>query len=137
MKRVAIPLLLVLALVAIAATGYWFKRPNDAQAVPCTDPLAGCSFIHRGASVTVNFSAPPSPLDAFELRVNAPDVEKISAEFQMNGMDMGFNRYDLRPAGKHAFTAKVTLPLCVSGRHDWTVYLEVDGTRYALPFSTE
>ena len=136
MKRVGAPLLLVVALVAIAVAGWWLKRPAEAVAVPCADLLAGCTFSHRGAMVNVRFSMQPAPLEAFELRVTAPVATRISAEFQMVGMDMGFNRYDLRPAGSGAFAARVTLPVCVSGLRDWTLTLDLDGSRYALPFST-
>lgn len=136
MKRVGMPLLLVLALIAIAAAGYWLKRPAEAVAVACIDPLTGCSFSHHGSTVQVGFSAQPAPLQAFELGVRAPGASRVSAEFQMNGMEMGFNRYDLRP-GDGIFASKVTLPVCVSGRRDWTLFLDIDGTHYALPFSTQ
>jgi hypothetical protein len=134
MRQVVAPLLLVIALVAIAVAGWWLKRPADAVAVNCPDPQAGCAFSHHGAPASVRLSMQPMPLEAFELTVTAPRVTKISAEFQMVGMDMGFNRYDLRPAGGGAFASSVTLPVCVSGRHDWVLYLNLDGTRYALPF---
>ncbi len=137
MKRVAVPLLLIGVLVAIAVAGYWLKRPAEALAVACVDPLAGCTFSHRGTPVKVIFLTPPTPLEAFDLSLSAPGASRISAEFQMNGMEMGFNRYDLRSSGNAVFSAKVTLPVCVSGRHDWTMYLDVDGTRYALPFRTQ
>lgn len=136
MKRVMLPLLLAVALVAIALAGYWLKRPADAMAVACADPLAGCSFSHRGAAASVRFSAQPTALEAFELNVRAAGASRISAEFQMVGMDMGFNRYDLRPTADGAWAAKVTLPVCVSGRRDWILYLDLDGLRYAIPFST-
>ena len=136
MKRVVLPLLLVVVLAAIAVAGYWLGRPAASQVVACADPLAGCSFSHGGATVTLRFSVRPKPLEAFDLRVSAPGAARISAEFQMNGMEMGFNRYDLRPAGNGMFASRVTLPVCVSGRRDWTLYLEIDGAHYALPFST-
>lgn len=135
MKRVWLPLTLVLALIAIAAAGWWLKRPAEAIAVACPDPLAGCVFTHAGHPARARFSTPPVPLEAFELEVTAPNARTISAEFQMVGMDMGFNRYDLRPKGS-AHSARVTLPVCVSGRHDWVLYLTLDGQRYALPFSS-
>jgi hypothetical protein len=134
--RVLTPLLVAVALAAIAATGYWLKRPAEAIPVPCADPLAGCAFSHRGASASAGFSISPVPLEPFELHVTAPGATKISAEFQMIGMDMGFNRYDLRPDGKGGFAARITLPVCVSGRRDWMLYVMIDGQRYALPFST-
>jgi hypothetical protein len=135
-KRAAGPLLLVVVLLAIAAAGYWLGRPAQAYRVACADPLAGCSFDHRGARVTVRFASRPTPLEAFTLSVRAPAATRVRAEFQMQGMEMGFNRYDLRPAGDGEFVASVTLPVCVSGRHDWTLYLDIDGSRYALPFSS-
>lgn len=136
MKRTALPLLLAVALLAIAAAGWWLKRPPAAVAVTCADPLAGCAFAHRGTAASVRFSAQPAPLQAFELSVQAPEAHRVSAELQMRGMDMGFNRYDLRPAGNGVFSAQVTLPVCVSGRRDWMLFLDIDGTRYELPFST-
>lgn len=134
--RVLAPLLLVAALVTIALAGYWLKRPAGAINVDCADPLSGCAFSHRGAPANVYFSEQPVPMEVFELRVGTPDAIRISAEFQMTGMDMGFNRYDLRTGEEGTFSSKVTLPVCVSGRRDWTLYLDIDGTRYALPFST-
>jgi hypothetical protein len=134
--RVLAPLLLVVALVAIAAAGYWLKRPAEAVPVRCADPIAGCGFDHRGTTVNVQFSARPGPLEPFGLSARAAGASRVRAEFQMVGMDMGFNRYDLRPTGDGAFAATVTLPVCVSGRRDWVLYLDVDGARYALPFST-
>ena len=136
MKRVALPLLVAVALVAIAAAGYWLKRPPAAVAIACADPLAGCTFTHRGAKASVRFSSQPAPMEAFGVQVMAPGAARISAEFQMVGMDMGFNRYDLRPAADGIFAARVTLPVCISGRRDWKLFLEVDGARYELPFST-
>jgi hypothetical protein len=134
--RVLAPLLMVVALVAIAAAGYWLKRPAEAIAVPCPDPLAGCGFSHRGSPASVRFSAQPLPLQAFGLHVATAGAHTVSAEFHMVGMDMGFNRYDLRPAGAGGFAARITLPVCVTGRHDWMLYLEVDSQRYAIPFTT-
>lgn len=137
MRRVILPLLLVVALVAIAVAGWWLRRTAEAVAVPCADLAAGCAFSHHGAPASIRFSMQPVPLEAFELRVTAQGAGKISAEFQMVGMDMGFNRYDLRPAGDGIFASTVTLPVCVSGRRDWILYLDLDSTRYALPFSTQ
>ncbi|HYG14046.1 MAG TPA: hypothetical protein VD885_07875, partial [Methylophilaceae bacterium] len=60
------------------------------------------------------------------------------ASFAMQGMEMGLNRYRLlrQPDGKWA--AEVTLPVCVQGRSDWLMELEViepDGAhRYQLAF---
>ncbi len=136
MKRLAVPLLLIVALLAIAVASWWLKQPATATTIACADALAGCRFEHRGAPASVRFSVPPVPLEPFEIRLTGTTVERASAEFQMVGMDMGFNRYDLRRAADGALTARVTLPVCVSGRRDWVLYLDLDGRRYALGFST-
>jgi hypothetical protein len=135
MKRTLIPLLVALGLLVIAAAGWWLKRMPESQTVTCANPIAGCAFSHAGQPATMRFSATPVPLEAFELTVDAPGARRVSAEFQMVGMDMGFNRYDLRPA-HGAFAARITLPICVSGRHDWIITLTLDGARYALPFES-
>ena len=136
MKRILAPMLLVVALLGLAVAGWWLKRPAEAVAVACADPLVGCSFSHRGMPAGVRFSTQPAPMEAFEVHVSAPGATRVSAEFQMVGMDMGFNRYDLRRTGAAGWFAQVTLPVCVSGGRDWVLYLELDGVRYALPFST-
>lgn len=137
MKRIWAPLLFAVALLAIAVAGYWLKRPAASVAVACADPLAGCTFSHRGMPVNVRFSRQPTPLEAFELRVATAGAGRVSAQFQMLGMDMGFNRYDLRPAVDGVFASTITLPVCVSGRRDWVLHLDLDGARYSLPFSTQ
>jgi hypothetical protein len=53
-------------------------------------------------------------------------------------MDMGLNRYQLITDGAGRWLAKVTLPVCSSGRGDWLAVVEVvtEGRRFAaqLPF---
>lgn len=134
--RVLAPLLLVLALIAIAVAGYRLKRPAAVEPVACADPVAGCNFSHHGTIVKVRFSAQPTPLEPFSLSVRTAGASRISAEFQMVGMDMGFNRYDLHPGPDATFASEVTLPVCVSGLRDWVLFLDVDGAHYALPFSS-
>ena len=138
MKRAQVwaPLLLAVVLLLIAVVGYWQKRPAEAIRLSCADPLAGCRFMHGDAPARLQFSVQPKALEAFSLSVRVPGARKISAEFQMVGMDMGFNRYDLRPRQADEFAATITLPVCVSGGHGWVLYLEIDDVRYAVPFST-
>jgi hypothetical protein len=136
-SRVLLPVLVAVALVAIAVAGYWLKRPAEAITLRCADPLSGCAFIHRGTPASVRFTSPPVAMAAFGIRVSAPNASRVNTQFQMVGMDMGFNRYDLRRIGSGEFAAPVTLPVCVSRQHAWMLYLQVDDVRYALPFSTQ
>jgi len=68
--------------------------------------------------------------------VRADDVDKAQASFTMVGMDMGFNLYTLRPDGKGAYRARITLPMCVTGRMDWLLHVDLDGARLTIPFVT-
>lgn len=104
----------------------------QAPAMPCADLQQGCT----GAGVRVNTDAPPSALTPFTLTVVAPGAREVVAEFVMVGMDMGLNRYRLQSAGGGRFTARVTLPVCVSGRRDWVLWLSVDGRRVGFVFQT-
>ncbi len=134
--KVGAPLVLAGVLLAIAAAGYWFKRPAVAVAVACTQPLQGCMFSHRGLPARLRFAAPPVTMQPFGVEVRAPGSRRVSAEFRMMGMDMGFTRYTLNATGDGQFAASVTLPVCVSGQRSWQVVLDIDGQRYAIPFST-
>ncbi len=76
-------------------------------------------------------------MQPFQIEVRAPNAKHARAEIQMVGMDMGFNRYELHPSVQGTFTATITLPVCVSGRRDWNLYLAIDANTYVIPFSTQ
>lgn len=134
MKRLWLPLLVIAILLGIAVGGYRAKQPEQAETIACADPVAGCRFEHAGVATEVRFSAQPVPLEPFGLSVSAPGSMQVSVEFQMVGMDMGFNRYDLRQDDSGAFASRITLPVCVSGRRDWLMYVQIDDARYVVPF---
>jgi hypothetical protein len=51
-------------------------------------------------------------------------------------MGMGFNHYDLHAAAPGMVGADITLSMCVSGRRDWKLFLDIDGQRYVMAFSS-
>jgi hypothetical protein len=137
MKRLLVPVLIILALAMLALWGAWQKAPKaPAQTIVCVNPLAGCTFMHGGAPATLRFSTQPEALRPFALSISAPSLRKVSASFQMVGMDMGFNRYDLRQDAAGNWTASVTLPVCTVSRVDWIAELDLDGRLYILKFNT-
>ena len=109
----------------------------EAQAIACVDPVQGCVFTHRGMPAQLRFSRHPTPMQPFSVELRVSGVMHASAEVQMVGMDMGFNRYDLQTTGPGIFVAHITLPVCVSGRRDWKFYLDVDSDRYVIPFNSQ
>lgn len=122
-------LLPILSLTLLAACEQAVPPPT-----PCADLVRGCRV--EQAAVEVRVDGVPSALHPFTLTVSAPGAKQVQAEFVMQGMEMGLNRYRLQRQPNGAWQARVTLPVCVSGRRDWLLVLEVDGERHTLAFTT-
>lgn len=129
-----LPLIIALILTAVAIVGARSKQPQLAKPIACPDPVHGCTFTHRDQTAQLRFSHPPKPLQAFTLTVRAPGTRQVHAQFQMQGMEMGVGRYALAAQPRDTFTASVNLPVCVTGRRDWKLYLQIDAQRYEMPF---
>jgi hypothetical protein len=137
MKRFVVPLLIIVALAALALWGAWQKAPKQvAQTIVCADPVAGCDFVHEGMPANLRFSTQPEALKPFVLSLASPNLRKASVSFQMSGMDMGFNLYALRRDQDGRWSASITLPVCTVSRVDWIAELDLDGRFYVLTFTT-
>lgn len=137
MKQLAVPILVLIALAALAIWGARQQtQPGQVAEIRCANPVAGCAFMHNGARAQLHFSIQPETLKPFSIRLAHPFVEKASASFQMADMNMGFNRYDFKPQGKGEWIATVTLPVCTASRVDWIAELELDGRFYRMTFAT-
>lgn len=136
LSRWLLPLLVALILIAIATVGPRMRQPHDSKLIACPNPVHGCSFMHRGQAAQLRFSTPPKPLQAFTLTIRAPGARQVHAQFQMQGMEMGGGRYTLAIQTPDTFAAPINLPVCVTGRRDWKLYLQIDAQRYAMPFSS-
>lgn len=130
--------LLIIAVVGLLA---WQNRGQRDQGtmhtLTCPDLRKGCSMQLAGQGVAVSVTGELKPLQPFHVQVRAPRARKVEARFSMEGMDMGFNLYTLRADKAGVFQARVTLPVCVTGRRDWVMDLNVDGAHVAVPFVTD
>lgn len=136
-KRLLIPALVILALIALAIWGAFQQSPSQAaKPIACADPVVGCTFVHHGAPAILRFSSGPEVLRPFVLTLTSPGLQQASVSFQMSGMNMGFNRYDLKPDANGTWTARITLPVCTVSRVDWIAELNLDGELYSLTFTT-
>lgn len=132
------PALVILLIAGVVAVGRVVRQDDPATvAVTCPNPQAGCSARLNGREVGLGVQGELKVLSPFEVWVRAPGAESVQASFTMQGMDMGFNLYTLRPGADGLFRARITLPVCVSGRRDWVMTLTVDGHRMTLPFVTQ
>lgn len=137
MKRLAMPVLVMAVLIALAIWGALQQsRPQPAQTIICPDPVAGCTFMHKGVLANLHFSSQPESLRPFVITLASLNLRKASVSFQMTGMNMGFNRYDLKPDSSGRWTASITLPVCTVSRVDWIAELDLDGQLYSLTFTT-
>jgi hypothetical protein len=133
---------LPLAIIALAAAVLWNHGgpPASALAVACADPLAGCITRLGDREIRIGMQANPEagvkPLQPFQVWVQAPAARKVQVSFTMEGMDMGFNLYTLHPDAQGVFRARATLPVCVTGRRDWNMVVDIDGTLLQVPFTT-
>ena len=113
--------------------------------VGCTEragPVASCAALTQGCALDqdklfVKTDRAPTPLKPFALTVLAPAAQAVNVEVQMQGMEMGLNRYRLIRQANGEWRASITLPVCVTGRRDWLMVIEVDGVRRGLAFQTE
>ena len=129
----------ILLMVALVVLLQPRRESLDAapQTLQCAALARGCTTRLGDREVALGITGELKVLQPFELWVRAEGARKVQARFTMEGMDMGFNLYTLRPDQKGVFRGRVTLPVCVSGRRDWVMTLEIDGRRLAVPFVTE
>lgn len=141
MRAWPLALIVLIGLVLWAEKSGLWHETQTAREIPvvCATLAAGCAVQVEGQEIRFGMHGDPKPLAPFDiwLEMNAPQaIGKAEARFTMEGMDMGFNLYTLRPDAKGVLRAKVTLPICVTGRRDWNMILEIDKTRLIIPFVT-
>jgi hypothetical protein len=92
---------------------------------PQCDPSVGvCTAVKNDVVVAFGLDGEAKPLVPFPVRVQvhgiaAGETDRVEVEFLMPGMEMGLNRYRMEPAGSNIWRARVTLPVCTTGRTDW------------------
>ncbi|MEE9343384.1 MAG: hypothetical protein V3V12_07125 [Gammaproteobacteria bacterium] len=116
-------------------------------------PKEPCNIIHQpcvvsadDVSLQLSFSKKIQALSPFqvtlEMLAGRPDnVSGVTAAFSMNGMKMGVNRYRFLSTAPGSWSANVILPICVTGRSDWKIDVEIETEnvrqRFEVPFAME
>ncbi len=137
-------LLLLILILAAGGIGYYIFSNNDLKQKPsqtlnvldsnCNPGKAVCVATEQGYSITLHFPEQVHYLRPFKMQVTAKglstsDIEAVSIEYTMVGMDMGLNRFSLMPVtdarGQQRFEGEGILPVCVSGRVDWLANVQV------------
>ncbi len=133
-------ILLCLALVA-CSEGDSESQPSQVLALDSDcDVRSECIGRGDGLSVSVRMAPYRSALKPFNVTVSSGvGLEAVTVSLEMQGMDMGQNRYRLLRDGESTWQAEITLPICTSGRSDWVAVFELSTSdeRYQLsvPFT--
>jgi hypothetical protein len=104
---------------------------------PCPSLVQGCAVALGRNKILVKTNTAPVSLQPFSLSISGSSARAVTVTLQMQGMDMGSNRYHLLRQSDGEWRGTLTLPVCVSGRSDWLMMLDFDGERRALVFQTQ
>lgn len=101
------------------------QQTKDAQLMDCQDLIRGCD-IGVGQ---LTFSQLPKPLAPFIITLKTQSIDTqldvVKAQFNMQGMQMGFNNYRFMHLKKDTWQANVILPVCSQRRADWLMTLDI------------
>jgi hypothetical protein len=116
-------------------------KPVRTLAVPgdCNLQLRACTGADAEGSLSLRLLVPQlralQPFDV-EVRLSRPGASQVQVNFQMVGMEMGQNRFQLARVAPGDWRGQAMLPFCWTGRRDWRAAVEVvDGSeRYQATF---
>ena len=116
---------------------YWYLQQKDKPVqridVSCHSLQQGCPLPDGSV---LRFDRTPRHSQPFLITLDKAGSTAPSAEFSMEKMDMGFNRYRFVAAGTQ-WQARITLPVCISGSGDWLLDLNYPDRRYRLRFQSQ
>ncbi len=89
-----------------------------------------CTASDAALAVTLGLGDSIQPLTTFPIKVEligeeAAKVQKVTVNFSMLNMDMGFNRFDLSQQADKTWRGQAILPVCSMGRREWRVTVEI------------
>ena len=108
----------------------------ETSMIACPSLVQGCAVALGEEKILVKTNIAPAPLQPFALSIAGSSAQAVTVTLQMQGMDMGSNRYRLLRQSDGEWRGTLTLPVCVSGRRDWLMTVDFDGARRALAFQT-
>ena len=141
-------LIVALLLFCIAAVvGYKLNKTNQKNVVllAASDPDCelrdGPCLAELPAGGSIEFSIEPHSIPLMKpllLTINLRDIDVTAAEidFVGIGMNMGYNRPQLKKTSSTRFEGKTTLPVCILQRMPWEarLLLETDSGTVMAPF---
>lgn len=152
LKHILVLGLSVLLVVALLAS--WLFRPADISQLgmdtrppihmgqaQCDSAQGPCEARAGPLLARLNLLPPVTSLQPFEMHLQLEGVSARQAviTFTMADMEMGLNRFVLRPAQDGDWHGQAVLPVCSEGRKDWlatlTVVTDEGDYRLVFPFT--
>lgn len=141
-KWIAPGIIAGLSALGIAVGGFYRAVDSSSRASahtiilsadPACNPLGrACTARDATMAVALELPDPIKPLSPFPVQVQlagerTATVESVAVSFAMTGMNMGFNRFELRRQSAHTWRGEALLPVCSMGRRDWRATVDVAG----------
>ena len=124
----------ILAILVTYFAGQWLAQndikkidTSDIEYVSLCDPTKkNCIMDENNAHFNIQFKGVPSGLTPFvvSVKVVGSQPEFIELSFDMEGMDMGYNKHSLIK-NEIDWQKKVILPVCSLGRNDWILNVKM------------
>jgi len=139
-------LVMIVAMVLVACSGGGeSERKLLGTADDCDAAVASCHIDTGAIQLTLSLGPGVKPLVAFPVHLTVTGGElaeqSVVVDFQMQGMDMGMNRYRLQQTESSLWQGHATLPVCTASRMDWLAIVDfsLNGQPYraVFPFHTE
>ncbi|RDH81318.1 MAG: hypothetical protein DIZ80_14570 [endosymbiont of Galathealinum brachiosum] len=126
--------LFVMVIVLTYFAGQWLGQANikkidtsEITHISYCDPTKQiCIMDKNDIHYNLQFNGVPSALSPFLVlvKINGLQPDFIELAFDMEGMDMGYNKHSL-VKNKTDWQAKVILPVCTLGRNDWILNVKM------------
>jgi len=92
----------------------------------CDPEKQTCYAMTDGLRLGLRFTGEVKPLKRFQLQAKVKEGSEVSldgidVQFRMRDMYMGEQQYALRKLSKTEWQGDVVLPVCSTGRSEWTV----------------
>lgn len=136
--------LLALAVASLFVYKYWPQEaelPVVSAALSSCDVQQGpCSAVIEGlGTVTLTIAPRPVPLVeplTIKVETKIPAVRQLDVDFSGVDMNMGYNRFNLKPIANGLYEGTGMLPVCVRNRMTWEakVMLTMGDVVYVAPF---
>ncbi len=136
MKVINTILLIAVLLLASFMGTKWLQKKQTSDVIQvervqalqdCDPSLRACDINVSNHKVTLSFLQTASALKPFPVLILAdiPGLQQAGLRFYMQGMDMGFNTFEMLQVEEGKWQADVILPVCSTGSKNWHVELQL------------